>query len=746
MSDAFSVFGVFGEALLSRVTCAETLFAAAFVRRAVSCQATWTSDRQAKGMDVVWLKRDVRLGDHAPLARAAGSGRPFVILFIYEPDQLAHESTHGSHIAFVNEGLADMDSRLQALSGASACVTTRYGEATEVLSTLHRERSLVRLLSHQETGHGVSYERDRRVASWCRQHGVEWLEMPQSTVVRGLSPSDGTWNAVWRANLESFMSEPPPANPMLITPGAHRVMQRLVHAGGVGFLGAEDLEVAPPYAKDRAHRQQGGETRAMDLLASFLGRRAERYSGGISSPNEAWTACSRLSPYLAWGNVSLRTVMRATRERRLGATGKWARSLDAFLKRFTWRGHNCQRFEMRCWMEHRSLCEAWEHLREGRTFMYGDPALLGDSTEAERLAAFEEGRTGYPLVDACMRCLLVTGWLNFRMRCMLVSFAVYNLWLDWRAIAGHMARCFLDFEPGIHFSQLQMQAGTTGVDMRCYSMTKQAKEQDPRGIFIRQYVPELATCPHGFVHEPWKLDGSFGEIGGVKDYPKRIVDETRTAKASKSTMSVLRKWVTSGAASRGESPPASTLTPEKEPPAKRLRGHGQCQGDGLSPSPNIKDMLRVTLGRAGDCDLSLAVMDINHLGERVGPTHFSTLVTCSQEVVECQGAAGTTAPAAVSQTSWSCPKCTFITTALAQRCEACGSQQPGVVDGGRSLLPALLEVNRPIKREKTAKSLDLWTCPRCTFVNGISGVPSATLCEICDASRPLGISEPIVLD
>jgi len=146
------------------------------------------------------------------------------------------------------------------------------------------------------------------------------------------------------------------------------------------------------------------------------------------------------------------------------------------------------------------------------------------------------------MVDACMRCLLATGWLNFRMRCMLVSFAVYNLWLDWRSIAGHLARCFLDFDPGIHFPQLQMQAATTGVDMRCYSMTRQAKEHDPKGEFIMRYVPELSnlqgTSIH--IHEPWRMKPP------PPGYPSRIVLEDKTAKASKTTISAFQKQFQSG--------------------------------------------------------------------------------------------------------------------------------------------------------------------------------------------------------
>lgn len=161
--------------------------------------------------------------------------------------------------------------------------------------------------------------------------------------------------------------------------------------------------------------------------------------------------------------------------------------------------------------------------------------------------------TGFPMVDACMRCLLEHGWVNFRMRAMLVSFACYNLWLDWRGISGHLARVFLDFEPGIHYSQLQMQAGVTGINaMRVYSATKQGKDHDSQGRFIRKYVPELRDVPSEFIHEPWKMSGEMqkklgvwiGESGKMPTeiwYPSPIVDEKSSSSKAKSLMQSMRQ-------------------------------------------------------------------------------------------------------------------------------------------------------------------------------------------------------------
>ena len=440
---------------------------------------------------------------------------------------LCRENTvHGSHIAFLNEGLVDLDLRLSgrrpdtSSADPSAqndiyqhqfqCITVCHAGAAFTLSTLHKQRPIHQILCHMESSHLKSFARDKAVRRWCRANNVPMKEFNQTGVTRCLSSRDG-----FTSNFNRFLSQAIPPTPTAVQ--LEDMRQRLVNVDeekirlhgkcSATMKPADISEIPLEHRNDRINRQYGGEAKALEMFQSFLSHRGANYSSGISSPNTSWTTCSRLSPYLTWGHISLRhvivTAKRKQEELRAAKTpSPWLRSLASFQSRMHWRSHFIQKLESQPSIENEDQCLAFSHLRrQPKDF------------NREYYEAWCTGHTGFPFVDACMRCLIDCGWLNFRMRAMLVSFATYNLWLDWKRIAGHLARMFLDYEPGIHYPQLQMQAGTTGINaMRVYNVTKQGRDQDPNGVFIRKYVPELRNVPNEYIHEPSNMPVSVQKI------------------------------------------------------------------------------------------------------------------------------------------------------------------------------------------------------------------------------------------
>ena len=475
------------------------------------------------GLEIVWLKRDLRLEDHRPLYEAARGGSPVVALYVYEPEIVGAEDFDSSHLVFINQSLAELDMRLRAIGGRLTC---RVGRLPDVFDRLHAEHGIARLWSHEESGNALTYTRDRRVATWCRAHRVRWTEIPQHGVFRPHRSRDG-WAQRWTARMSETIM---PAPAELCTVPA-------VEAGCI--QSPADLGL-PGSTKSLA--QPGGESHGQRLLQTFLERRGVDYRRAMSAPKPAWTACSRLSPYLTFGCVSMRQAYQATRERQamlaeLQAVGapcdpRWGRSLASFQSRLRWHCHFIQKLEDEPALEHRNLSHAYDGLREG------------DFNEAH-FAAWREGRTGYPMIDACMRALHQSGWINFRMRAMLASFAAYHLWLHWRPTSVFLARHFLDYEPGIHYAQFQMQSGVTGINsVRIYSPSKQVLDHDANGTFIRRFVPELARVPASFLAEPHLMPASMQAEAGCRieqDYPAPVVEHAAVYARARERLGAIRR-------------------------------------------------------------------------------------------------------------------------------------------------------------------------------------------------------------
>jgi deoxyribodipyrimidine photo-lyase len=465
-------------------------------------------------VQLLWFKRDLRVEDHAPLAHAAERGA-VLPLFIIEPELWQQPDMAGRHWAFVAESLHELQKTLAAL-GQSLVVM--YGDVVAVLAKIHADIGIAALWSHEETGNGWTYARDIRVAAWLREKGIAWHEARQTGVVRRLKSRNG-WAQAWDRQMAQPMFAPPEA----LAPLPYALPQYIPSA--------KDMQLAPDACPKR---QRGGSTRAFHTLHSFCEERGRDYRVQMSSPVTAFNACSRLSPHLAWGTLSMREVaqtswarMRALNAQEGAEAVRWRGALSSFTARQHWHCHFIQKLEDEPRLEFHSLHPAYAGVRP-------EPA------DATKLAAWAAGETGFPFIDACMRALQAHGWINFRMRAMLMSFASYQLWLPWRASGLHLARLFTDYEPGIHWPQVQMQSGTTGINtMRIYNPIKQSYDQDPYGLFIRNYLPELEAVPDAFLHEPWRWEGCATVLDTL--YPAPIVDNASAMKAAREALYAIRK-------------------------------------------------------------------------------------------------------------------------------------------------------------------------------------------------------------
>ena len=461
--------------------------------------------------EVVWFKRDLRVTDHRPLVSAAAAGL-VLPLYIVETELWQQADMSVRHWDFIAESLVELRENLK---GCGQPLVVRTGDVVDVLDDLRARGFISGLWSHQETGNNWTYQRDLKVGAWCREHNIKWHEIQNHGVSRPYLSRNG-WSKRWDKHMGEEVAKPPNLAPVDIDLGIIPTSTKL--AITEGFCPA---------------RQSGGSWAAKKLLNSFLLERGETYTKSMSSPLSAEIACSRLSPHISWGTISVREVNSAVKSRQTALKNAptesmmWRQSLKSFNSRLHWHCHFIQKLEDEPQIEFKNLHSAYDAVRK-----------VGENGGA--LKAWSAGETGLSFVDACMRYLRENGWLNFRMRAMLMAVASYHFWLHWREPGLELARLFTDYEPGIHWNQVQMQSGTTGINaIRIYNPIKQGKDHDPTGVFIRKWVPELSVIPDEFLHEPWKAENSAQVLGSAYPYP--IVDHLEVAKAARYRMWAVRK-------------------------------------------------------------------------------------------------------------------------------------------------------------------------------------------------------------
>ena len=462
-------------------------------------------------INLVWLKRDLRLHDNEAISSAIKSGKRFLIFYAFEKILLHDLHYNERHWDFIKQSIVDIN---KELIGYKSKVLSVSSDIIGLCNQIQNFYAIDTVYSHIETGILTTYVRDKEFKRYCRNNNINWKENINNGVQRVLLHRE-KWYEDWECYMQKKQEVFNPQEDQILKLDEIKEIEKISHP--ISLETPSDTKF-----------QKGGRSIGIKYLTTFFNERHKEYMFHISKPELSRTSCSRLSPYLAWGNLSVREVFQKGKKVKTNAN---TRHIGAFLSRLRWQAHFIQKFEMEHVMENASVNKGYHKLKKSISKKYQN--------------AWKTGTTGFPLVDACMRCLKETGYLNFRMRALTVSFFTHILWQPWQDATTHLSQMFLDFEPGIHFPQLQMQAGETGINnLRIYNPVKNGIEHDEDAKFIKKWVPELKKLDTIFAHEPYlmtPLEQQLYDFTLGKDYPNPIVDLKKTRKKASDILWNLKK-------------------------------------------------------------------------------------------------------------------------------------------------------------------------------------------------------------
>ncbi|WNF21207.1 FAD-binding domain-containing protein [Mesobacillus jeotgali] len=430
-------------------------------------------------MNIVLFNKDLRISDHQPLAEAAKAGE-VLPLYIFEPSLWKETALSARHFQFIVESLEEL---AKGIEGKGGRLLYAIDEVERVLDNLLDIYDSINLFAHKD------YRLIDKAEKWVKQNEqVLFTFGPELEDVR-----DKQFDHRLNSYLKEMLAEvPSKIDVPLKTPD---------------FLLTDLKKLKNFKFKGNKIRfgQQGGEGNAEETLDSFLEGRFSNYIENSQKPLPSSLSSSRLSAYITWGNISIRSIYQKTAEKSQACEleeGK--KQLDEFLSKL--------------------IARIKVSSMERQNEQLADLSVIKREWNEDWYRRWLAGRTGIPIIDAAMKSLDKTGWMNFSLRGMVISFITNSLLLDEEKPSTALAELYLDYEPALHDYYIQLYSGLRG-KMKIMDPVKIGRQLDPDGAFIRRYIPELSRLPAEYIHEPWLYPG-FYQLG----YDAPMVDVKKVNK------------------------------------------------------------------------------------------------------------------------------------------------------------------------------------------------------------------------
>lgn len=458
-----------------------------------------------------WIRRDLRLTDNQALSNALAQARQVIPVFIFDPLLLRSPYVGPKRLTFLLHGLQQLAKDLQA---KGSYLIVRQGAPVAELQKLVAESQAEAIFAEADYS-PYARRRDEQIANCLPLQLVHGLTIHAPTVVL---KANGAPYTVYTPFQRTWKKQALPSTPDLLA-----APEQLATPPGLTSVPLSTIPALPEKALFVA-----GEAEAQRRLHTFLGRLQTAatpepinqqliYQYAAARNRMDWTGTAQLSPYLRFGMVSARQVVVAAQQAFETATTDEAREgATTWLNELIWREFYV------------AILYHFPHVRT-QSFRPAYTALEWENNEAA-FAAWCEGRTGYPVIDAAMRQLTQTGWMHNRARMIVAAFLVKDLLIDWRWGERYFMQHLIDGDPAANNGGWQWSAGT-GTDatpyFRIFNPITQSEKFDPEGAYIRRWVPELVNVPLRYLHAPWKMPLALQQKTGCligKSYPAPLVD------------------------------------------------------------------------------------------------------------------------------------------------------------------------------------------------------------------------------